>query len=140
MQIYGWYHWLHGGREHTVLQVTTLPSPALFGWMAIAVSATVRWGYSMATYTNAAAPYADAFIAVASLIAQWLMARTKLESWYFWIIVDGVAIAVYLSKALFITTGLYAVFLVLATAGYFQWRTTLQSRRFPLPAEAGGSP
>lgn len=139
MQVYGWYHWLHGGIERTELKVTVLSLPALMTWMVIGAATTVPWGYSMATYTDAAAPYADAFIAVASLIAQWLMARKKLESWHFWIAVDIVAIAVYLYKELYITTGLYSVFLVLAVLGYFQWRKTLQPQSIPVYAEAGGS-
>lgn len=139
MQVYGWYHWLHGGRERTELKVTALSLPGLLAWLAVAAAATVPWGYSMATCTDAAAPYADAFIAVASLIAQWLMARKKLESWHFWIAVDLVAIVVYLYKELFITTGLYSVFLVLAVLGYFQWKRTLQPTAIPAYAEVGGA-
>ena len=140
MQVYGWYHWIHGGRERTELKVTILPIPALLAWILIGAAATVPWGYSMATYTDAAAPYADAFIAATSLIAQWLMARKKLESWQFWIAVDIVAIAVYFYKDLYITTGLYSVFLVLAVLGYFQWRKTIAPQSVPARAEAGGSP
>ena len=139
MQVYGWYHWLHGGRERTELKVTTLSVPALLAWILIGAAATVPWGYSMATYTDAAAPYADAFIAATSLIAQWLMARKKLESWQFWIAVDIVAIAVYFYKELYITTGLYSVFLVLAVLGYFQWRKTIQPQSIPAGAEAGAA-
>lgn len=140
MQIYGWYHWRHGGRERTELPVTAMPMLALLAWAMIGVGATVPWGYSMATYTDAAAPYADAFIVVMSLIAQWLMARKKLESWCFWVAVDILAIGVYLYKGLFITTGLYSVFLVLAVLGYFQWRQTILPRPLPLYAEVGETP
>lgn len=138
MQVYGWYHWLHGGRERTELAVSVLSVPALLAWVLIGIAATVPWGYSMATYTDAAAPYADAFIAAGSLIAQWLMAQKKLESWYFWIAIDIVAVAVYLFKELYITTGLYSVFLVLAILGYFQWKRTLQPIEVPAYAKAGG--
>ena len=113
--------------------------PALLAWILIGAAATVPWGYSMATYTDAAAPYADAFIAATSLIAQWLMARKKLESWQFWIAVDIVAIAVYFYKELYITTGLYSVFLVLAVLGYFQWRKTIDPQGISGCIEAGGA-
>jgi nicotinamide mononucleotide transporter len=139
MQIYGWYHWLHGGRQLTQLKVTTLSLSSLTAWLVIAAAASISWGYLMTKYTDAAAPYADAFVAVASLIAQWLMARKKLESWHFWIAVDTVAIGVYLYKELFITTALYSVFLVLAVLGYVQWRRTIQVASLAC-AEAGGMP
>lgn len=140
MQVYGWYHWLHGGRERTELEVSLLSMPALLIWILIGAVTTVPWGYSMANYTDAAAPYADAFIAAGSLIAQWLMARKKLESWYFWIAIDIVAVAVYLCKELYITAGLYSVFLVLAVLGYSQWRQTISPRCAPDYAEVGVSP
>lgn len=94
-------------------------------WIATAAIGAVAWGHFMATHTDAAAPYADAFVVVASLIAQWLMARKKIESWFFWITVDVVAIGVYLYKSLYVTTGLYTVFLFMAISGYFVWRKSL---------------
>lgn len=122
MQLYGWYHWLYGGAKRTELPVTTQPPAHTIGWWIFALIGSALWGYGMATYTDAAAPYWDAFIAVASLVAQWLMARKKLESWWFWIAVDCVAVGVYASKKLYVTTGLYAVFLILAISGWLAWR------------------
>jgi nicotinamide mononucleotide transporter len=60
-----------------------------------------------------------------SLIATWLMARKILESWVFWIVVDVLAIGIYAVKSLYLTAGLYAVFLVLATMGFFAWRKSM---------------
>jgi len=76
--------------------------------------------------TDAALPYADAFATVASLVAQWLLVRKRLESWLFWIVVDVVSIAMYAMKGLFLTSGLYAVFLVMAAAGFLAWRKGMQ--------------
>lgn len=72
-------------------------------------------------YTNAAAPHADAFIAAASLGAQYLLAHKRLENWLIWIAVDVVAIAVYWGRDLRLTAGLYLVFLVLAAIGLRAW-------------------
>jgi len=129
MQIYGWYHWLYGGKGKTELKVSVLPVTLLIKWICIGVLGTFTWGYLMTNYTNAAAPYADAFTTAMSLIAQWLMARKRLESWFFWIAVDLVAIGVYLYKSLYLTMGLYAVFLVLATIGYFRWKATMTAKQ-----------
>jgi nicotinamide mononucleotide transporter len=76
----------------------------------------------VATHTDAAAPYPDAFVAVTSLIAQWLITRKKLESWLFWIVVDLVAIGIYFYKALYFATTLYSLFVVLGVMGYVTWR------------------
>jgi nicotinamide mononucleotide transporter len=49
------------------------------------------------------------------------MAKKKLESWLFWILVDVLAVGVYYVKHLYPTTILYAIFLGLAATGFFSW-------------------
>ena len=135
MQLYGWYHWLHGGMENSKLTVSSMSILQLALWTIAGVAITALWGLFMARYTDASLPYADAFTTVISLIAQWLLARKKLESWYFWIAVDFVAIGVYLKKDLFMTTGLYAVFLVMASMGYLAWRHSFYFPAIPVEIE-----
>jgi nicotinamide mononucleotide transporter len=118
---YGWYHWLYNKKGKEELPVSGV-GKLLPLWGVVCIIGTVILGFVMITYTDAAFPYPDAFITVASLIAQWLMAKKKLESWYFWIIVDLIAVGVYGLKELYLTTGLYAVFLVMAIFGYYEWR------------------
>jgi nicotinamide mononucleotide transporter len=122
-QIYGWYHWLHGGENSSTLQISTLRYRS--AWIGTVILGGLLWGFFMTSYTDAAAPYPDAFIAVASITAQWLTTRKKIESWYFWIFVDVVAIAVYWYKGLYLTTGLYTIFLVMCILGFQQWRQKL---------------
>lgn len=126
MQIYGWVHWTKGRGERTILPVSKLSVRGRTVWPLVAIAGTFGWGFLMATKTDASVPYGDAFTTVASLIAQWLMARKKLESWLFWIAVDVLAIGIYWYKDLKLTSGLYAVFLVLASIGYVQWKKALK--------------
>jgi len=125
MQVYGWYHWLFGGKERGALDVTRLTKNGLLIWLMAVVLGSLLWGYLMETYTDASLPYGDAFTTVASLTAQWLLAQKRLESWLFWIAVDVVAIGIYWSKELIFTTVLYAAFLVMASAGFFAWRRSI---------------
>lgn len=125
--LYGWYHWLHGGKNKKELPVSLLPRKALIIWIILAGIGTMCWGFLMGTLTDASVPYADAFTTVTSLIAQWLLAKKRLESWVFWIAVDIIAIGVYFYKQLYFTTGLYSVFLVLAVLGYIEWKKSYGS-------------
>ena len=126
MQIYGWWFWLHGGKNHHEAEVTVQRPAVRLGWLATTVIGTSAWGYGMATWTDAAVPYGDAFTTVASLCAQWMLARKQLESWFYWIAVDVAAIGIYFTKGLYVTTGLYTVFLVLATLGLISWRRSIR--------------
>ncbi len=121
MQLYGWYHWLHGRKDRQELPITRHDQRGWL-WIVAAIIGTALWGMAMAHLTDAALPYPDAFTTVASLIAQWLTARKKLESWLWWIAVDVVAVFVYWIKELYFTAGLYVIFLGLATLGYIEWR------------------
>jgi nicotinamide mononucleotide transporter len=122
MQVYGWIHWSRGGRRDNTLPIVRLSSRETVVWTEVAILGTVGLGYGMNRWAGAALPYWDAFAAVLSLIAQWFLARKILESWVLWIVVDVVSIGIYTAKALYLTMGLYVVFLGLAAIGLRTWR------------------
>ncbi|BAY21644.1 nicotinamide mononucleotide transporter PnuC [Calothrix sp. NIES-2100] len=128
LQIYGWYAWLHGGKDRGELHVTRITRLGAIVWGGVAIAASFTLGFVMHRYTDAALPYWDAAITVISLVAQWLMAKKVLECWLLWITVDVLAVGVYAVKKLYPTTGLYVVFLVLAVLGYLTWNKALKKR------------
>ena len=140
LQLWGWYHWLYGGENHSELKVSRQGRSELLGWIVVALVGTVLWGWGMASWTDAALPYGDAFTTVTSLVAMVAMARKQLENWFFWIAVDVVAIGIYAVKELYYTAGLYAVFLGLCGLGIVEWRKALaddgESTGQPTPATA----
>lgn len=125
LQLYGWHHWLHGGADRGPLRTSALGVARTAAWSGAALAGTAAWGWAMASYTDAAVPYPDAFILAASLVAQWLMVGKKVESWIFWIAVDLVAVWVYWQKSLYPTVALYAAFLLMAVIGWRTWRRAL---------------
>ncbi len=126
LQFYGWYQWLHGGKDHSKLNVRRISPPMGIAWIITGIAGTFVLGYVMARYTDASLPYWDAATTVLSLIAQYLMAKKLLESWAFWIVVDVMAVGIYLAKSLYLTSGLYAVFLGLAITGFFAWHKSMK--------------
>lgn len=66
-------------------------------------------------------PFLDAFTTVMSFAAQWLMAKRKWESWVLWIVVDIIGVWLYYVKGVVFVSGLYGVFLILATKGLVNW-------------------
>lgn len=132
--IYGWYHWLRGGPREDGLPVTRLAAMPFAGWLLVAAMGAAGLGYLMSRWTDASLPYWDAAIAAMSLVAQYLLARKVLQNWLLWIAVDVVAIGVYGAKGLYITTGLYAVFLVMATMGWFAWKRSYQQMSIAVAA------
>lgn len=105
-------------------------------WIGVIISAFLVWGVVMNKYTDADYPFPDAFTTVASLVAQYLLARKKIENWIIWIIVDLVAINIYFLKELYFTSGLYLVFLILCVIGWKKWRSDMLEEQFLVKKES----
>lgn len=73
-------------------------------------------------------PYLDAFTTAMSFVATILMAHKRLSSWYLWILVDIIGIWLYFTKGVVFISLLYAVFLVLATRGLFNWKKLAEGK------------
>ena len=125
VQLYGWWNWSRAQAQAGEVRVLRLSNGAVLGGLGLVVAATLGWGALMHRFTDAALPWWDAFIAMASISAQLLMARRYLENWILWIAVDVVAVGVYATKGLMLTAILYAVFLILSIMGLISWRKAL---------------
>jgi nicotinamide mononucleotide transporter len=124
---YGWYNWLRG-HEGQEMPISTMRWPLYAKQLLLSVLGTVLLGWLLGRYTQASVPYWDAGITCFSLAAQWQLTQKKLENWLTWIAVDVVCIGVYYYKALYITTFLYVVYLLLAIWGYWRWREALLAK------------
>ena len=54
-----------------------------------------------------------------------MMTKKKLENWLVWIGVDVLYVGMFIFKHLYVTAGLYAVFLALAVRGHIDWRRSM---------------
>lgn len=126
MQFYGYWSWKRGGVNADTLPVTRLGIVGLVPYLLGAGAFTVGWGYLM-VQAQAALPYVDAFQTGLSVVAQFLMARKKVESWWLWITVNLIcAFFLYPAQKLFVTAGLFLVYLVLAVLGLLEWQRLSQ--------------
>ena len=70
----------------------------------------------------AAFPYVDSFVAVASIIANTLMAKRILENWIIWIVVNIICVFLYFQKHILFVSFEYLIFLGLAVYGFWHWK------------------
>jgi nicotinamide mononucleotide transporter len=122
VNLYGWWSWNRNKADAGEVVVRRLPSIVFGLWIIGSVAAIWGWGAFMVTYTGISYAYWDASVAMLSVAGQILMARRFVESWQWWIIVNLISIPLYVTKELYLTAGLYSVFLVLAIAGLIEWR------------------
>lgn len=121
VQGWGWWLWARAGGLAQMVEVRWMNGRARSLALVLVALSSLGIGAAMARWTDAALPYADAAIAGASVVAQVLLAMRRVENWVLWIAVDVLAIGVYLDRALYLTAGLYAAFLVMASVGLVAW-------------------
>jgi nicotinamide mononucleotide transporter len=136
----GWHLWLHGGREGTRLHVTRAGRGELNGLLVGIILLTLLL-WLVLRHVGGSASFWDAVTTSVSLGSQWLLNRKRLESWMGWILVDAIYVPLYVSKSLYLTAVLYAIFLGLAIMGQRRWqqnwRTHQVAARMPEPFPCG---
>jgi nicotinamide mononucleotide transporter len=138
LQFYGWYEWLHGGAGHDRLPVGRASARCLLLLAGLGTAGAAALGHLLGRYTDQATPYADSTVTVFSLLAQWMLARKLLENWLVWVGVDALAVGVYVARGLYPTAVLYAVFLVMAGAGFLAWRKSWREENERAASPGGG--
>jgi nicotinamide mononucleotide transporter len=96
---------------------------------ALLAPSTVIVALALGTWTDASLPWWDTLTTVLSIAAQLLLMRKVLENWVCWIAVDVLSIGLYVAKGVYLTAGLYGVFLVLAVLGWRAWRAAWRAQR-----------
>lgn len=133
--VVGWWRWQRGGAGGTELPISTLTvRQRVVAGLAV-LGAAVFFGTLFGRFTDAALPYADSYILGGSVIAQLLMMRRAIDHWPIWITVDVVAVVVYASKGLYLTSVVYALLLLLCIQGVVEWRR-IYAAQGVVPADA----
>ncbi len=122
VNLYGWWAWSRNRADAGEIVVERLGKSDLAAWLLGSAAATIGWGSFMAVNTDASYPYWDASVAVLSVAGQILMTRRYLENWWWWIVVNTISIPLYIVKGIYLTAGLYVLFLALAIAGLIEWQ------------------
>jgi len=126
ISVYGWWSWLHGGRDHGALAVSRVrPAVGLVLALAVAlITAGLTW--LLRRYTNSTVPVLDSLITALSLVAQFMMTRKWIENWPVWIVANCISVGLLIYKGLYVTSALYLVYQVLCVMGLLEWRRALQ--------------
>jgi nicotinamide mononucleotide transporter len=127
MSIYGWVLWTRKDavKHETLLHVTFsdqrewLWQLSFFGAFYIVIYAALSW--LKTSFAPEAIPWADAFASATAYTGMWLMAKKKVESWYWWIATNIASIPLYFAKGFVFTSVQYVVLLVMAVFGLISW-------------------
>lgn len=123
--VIGWRQWLHGSRGEE-LPVTDLPVRKLWLQLLSGAIGAICYGVLLRRFTNARSPFLDSTVLAFSIVAQLLMMRRHVQSWPFWLLVNSIAVPLYASRGLYLTSVLYAVYWINAVVSWRHWRCLRQ--------------
>ena len=123
----------HGGEDHGELTVSLTSGTTRVVLLLVATLGGILIGQTLTRFTNASLPFMDSTLTSFSIAAQWMQTQKLLESWLVWLVVDVFYVGMFLYKELYLTAGLYAVFLVLAAMGFSEWRRSMRGGESPAP-------
>jgi nicotinamide mononucleotide transporter len=132
MSIYGWILWSKKDKQHH--QVVTIQYSSNSGLLKQAgfflffyISIYSALTYLKKDFAPEAIPWADAFAASTAYTAMWLMAKKKVESWYWWIATNITSIPLYFVKGYVFTSFQFIIFLIMAIIGLARWHKKAKS-------------
>jgi len=129
MAIYGWFCWRKNKKNQTSLFITTWSLALHTKIIVLLAGISVGLGWLMANFTPADFPYFDSFTTVYAVFATYLVTKQVLENWLYWVVIDLASIYIYSVKGLAPTAILFALYVILALYGYYQWQQSLKGQQ-----------
>ena len=130
INLYGLYSWRKPRNEKKELNVMWLTVKERAMVVAVIAVTGVLWGMGVKygarllpeNIQEPQYPMIDAILTTASIVAQILLTRKKIDNWVIWVLVDVVYIGLFLMVGMYWTAGLYVVYTGIAVNAVFSWR------------------
>lgn len=126
MSIYGWILWAKKDQSHHHVVVIRHSNGRewgqhflFFGSFYILLFCALTWLRSI--FSPEIIPWADALASATAFTGMWLMAKKKVESWYWWIATNIASIPLYFVKGYVFTSVFYFTLLCMAGFGWAEW-------------------
>ena len=131
MSIYGWYYWTRKSQNREYTPITKINEADIKIILIIIISSTifVSYLYSFFDKWSGLVSCIDILTTAIFFVGMWLMARRKIESWFFWILGDVISVPLYFVKGLAFSSFQYLIFTLIAVAGYYKWKSIYNNKK-----------
>jgi nicotinamide mononucleotide transporter len=118
--IIGWMNWKMRDRE-----ITSIKSTNLILNLVLANVVALMYGSILYTFTDAYAPFVDSLVLTFSVLGQFLLMKRYVQAWPVWVVVNILSVPLYFSRELYLTAGMYSLFLLNAIYSWYSWNKQL---------------
>ena len=125
--IYGVYCWRRRLKNSTLQVQTRRLSRRIFPLLTVAIVVlSIFVGWLLSRYTDDPQPYLDAMTTVPAIAAQILMVMAYREQWYLWLMVDVLALVMWVRAENYCMAAQYAFWCANCVYGYVQWTKSMK--------------
>lgn len=118
----GWVLWIKRKRIQQDIKIENTSIKEYLILIPVYLSGSFLMGWVLKNYSTASLPFADSFATVLCFMAQWMIAKRKIENWILWMVANLAYIIIYLIKDMPMYALLSAVYLAMAFMGYREWK------------------
>lgn len=133
MAIYGYWVWRNKKSTltnqtiaHTSIPIKKWPLRTHAIVIFCVIFLSTLSGLLLERFSQAAWPFLDSFTTWGSVITTYMVTKKILENWIYWLVIDAVAMVLYIDRGLYFTALLFAVYLVMVIFGFFKWLSEYQ--------------
>lgn len=124
--VYGLVVWKRRPKKSDDGHICHTPTRWIVPLVAVYAVLHVAFYFFLSECTDSRVPLFDSMSTALSIVAMWMLSRKLVEQWLVWLVVDMISVGLYIYKGIPITAGLYALYCILAVAGYVRWRRQAQ--------------
>jgi len=128
MSIYGWYSWTQNAEQEEG-RIHHWPLRRHLPVALVVLGATLLSARLLAAETRAAWPLLESLATWVSFVATWLVVRSVLENWYYWIFADTIMVGLFIQQRLYPTAALFVIYIVVSACGLRSWRARYRKQR-----------
>ncbi len=135
MAIYGWYVWNTSKNSNTDsngkggISISTWSAQKHVMAISGVIVLSLVSGYLLNNHTTAVMPYLDSFTTWGAVLTTYMVANKILENWLYWLVIDTIAIYLYVDRELYLTALLMVIYVVLAVFGFKMWLKTYNDNK-----------
>jgi nicotinamide mononucleotide transporter len=133
MAVYGWWVWRGNSDSETEIKTEKLIQTWSVSRHVFVIGSVIlislATGYGLEKNTTAALPYLDSFTTWGAVITTYMVAQKVLENWWYWLVIDSVAIYLYVDRELYLVALQMAVYIVMIFFGWFIWQKEYRNQK-----------
>lgn len=144
LSVYGWVLWAKKDKQqHHVLHISYSNKKEWIQQLSFCAVLYIVIFFALvflkSNFYPGVIPAADAFASATAYTGMWLMAKKKIESWYWWIATNMASVPLYFVKGFVFTSVFYLVLLVMAVFGLLEWKERVQKQHKKVKLEWEGA-